>query len=190
MNVEPAEAETPPLTATSRGQGTDNPINDEDGDMVMLVEMVDGKPRAVQPKSGHTWISLLERLPEVGQPVWIRFSKRDGTPEPRKPVLAADFIEEIVGGFSNTTWFVYGPWRSIYMPPAAGPFHGLRHWQPRLDDVAPAVGIVSVEEDMPTQGQNPKRHYRLTPEGLEAKRKAMREYWQMRKAATSGQKLR
>jgi Protein of unknown function (DUF551) len=131
------------------------------------------------------WISINERLPELGDRIWARFSKKNGEARKVNPVVEGDFDKSKYG--EGTIGFLFGVHRNINFPPDYCPEVRLTHWQPRLDGTPPSPHLPTLAIVSALKGEKPKRPYHLTPEGLAAKRKAVREYWRKRKgnAATT-----
>lgn len=121
------------------------------------------------------WISIKERLPEVGEPVWVRFSKKNGDARKVNPVVAGDFGNNEY--FQTSIGFIVGVHRNILYPPDYCPEVGLTHWQARQHSTPPSAQIPVISSP---KGEKQKRRYHLTPEGLAAKRAAIREYWRKR----------
>ncbi len=133
------------------------------------------------------WISIEERLPEAGSPIWARFSKKNGEPRKVNPVLEGDFGVWAYGG--NSVGFIFGKHRNALYPPDYCRQVGLTHWQPRTDATRPSPEISSPSMVARTGEEEPKRPYRLSAEGLESKREKMREYWRRRKAIGDGENV-
>ncbi len=125
------------------------------------------------------WISVSERMPEVGTPIWALFCKKNGEPRKRQPVTEGDFgrspfDHDFIG-------FILGIHRNTAVSVEYCREAGLTHWQPRRDDTPPSPALRASPVGSQPERERIKRHYNMTPEGTAAKREKMREYWRKRK---------
>lgn len=89
------------------------------------------------------WISIKDRLPELGTPIWMLFCKKNGKPRKVKPVQEGDY-----GKFRHD-WkkigFILGEHRTILFTADYCPRAGLTHWQPRVDNTPPSPELAVIE---------------------------------------------
>jgi Protein of unknown function (DUF551) len=86
------------------------------------------------------WIRIDDRLPSLGNKVWVRFATRNGEPRKMNPVKDADFVF-----YDDHMSFCLEKHRNVYYPPEYCLKAGLTHWQPRLGDIAPSPLIHPAE---------------------------------------------
>jgi hypothetical protein len=133
------------------------------------------------------WIRVGERLPEVGERIWARFSKKNGEARKVNPVVEGDFDKSKYD--DSGVVFIFGVHRNIFFPVDDCLKSGLTHWQPRLDTTPPLPQLSTTPDVSPPKGEKQKRGYRLTPDGRAALQEKMREYWRKKKgnAKTNGE---
>jgi hypothetical protein len=124
------------------------------------------------------WISVKERLPELGTPIWALFCTRNG--EPRKDLPVREGVFDRSSYNSDYIGFFFGIHRNIAMSADYCPKAGLTHWQPRYDNTPPSPHLSSTT-DQRAAARIPIR-MNLSDEERERRSQRMRDYWATKRA--------